>query len=129
MIASILKFRTLLIFFASCIFVFYGTTQESPVVKCVHKSVCKKEMAQSKFKVLDVRTPEEFEKSHIEGAENINFYDADFKSKLEEIDKSTKIIVYCAVGGRSHKALRMMEKMGFSYVLEVKGGYNEWVKG
>lgn len=128
MIINMLKSNSLLILF---VFLFLGiqvTAQETPVIKTVDKSVCKKEMAQSTFKVLDVRTPEEFEKGHIEGAENINFYDADFKSKLEEIDKSAKIIVYCAVGGRSHKALKMMEKMGFSYVLEVKGGYNEWTK-
>lgn len=129
MILNTLKNSSLLTCIVILFFVVQGTAQETPVIKCVDKSVCKKELQQSVFKVLDVRTPEEYQKGHIKGAENINFYDTDFKTKLEEIDKSTKIIVYCAVGGRSHKTLKMKEKMGFTYVLEVKGGYNEWTKG
>lgn len=104
----------------------YG--QENAVLKCVDKTECQKEMAADRFYIVDVRTPAEYKKGHISGAENINFYDADFQEQLGELDRDSKIIIYCAVGGRSLKALKMMEQMGFNYVLEVKGGYKAWVK-
>lgn len=106
----------------------YGCGQESPVLKTVDKTICQQEMTQTDFRILDVRTPEEYQKGHISGAENINFYADNFKSQLEKMDKSTKTIIYCAAGGRSHKALKIMEEMGFTYVLELKNGYDEWIK-
>jgi rhodanese-related sulfurtransferase len=42
--------------------------------------------------ILDVRTPWEFAKEHIEGAENLDFTDPDFNEMLEKLDKK-KIIL------------------------------------
>lgn len=56
--------------------------------------------------ILDVRTPEEFTEGHISGAVLINVNDAQFKHRINELDKSKTILVYCAAGIRSEKATR-----------------------
>jgi len=46
--------------------------------------------------------------------------------RVSLLDKRKKVIVYCAVGGRSGQALKKMDALDFQYVLDMKGGYNAW---
>lgn len=78
--------------------------------------------------LIDVRTPEEYEEGHIQGAVNINFYDDSFETQLNALDKQTKIIVYCAVGGRSGKSYKKVQALGFANAYDLKGGIKAWVK-
>lgn len=78
------------------------------------------------FQLIDVRTPEEYQETHIESAVNINFYDDDFKVQLEELNKEEPILVYCKLGGRSSKAVKLMSDIGFSEIIELKGGMDAW---
>src|SRR5690606_26271639 len=54
--------------------------------------------------LLDVRTPEEFDKSHLPNAVNINWNDPEFDNWIAQIDTSNPIFVYCLSGGRSANA-------------------------
>ena len=54
--------------------------------------------------LLDVRTPEEYAVEHLENASNVNWNGNDFVSKVEKLDKSQPVFVYCKVGGRSSQA-------------------------
>jgi len=75
--------------------------------------------------VIDVRTREEYEKGHIPGSVNINFYAEDFVEKiLEYIDQA--VILHCAVGGRSNAAAKMLLKEGFVEVYDYSGGFSDW---
>lgn len=76
--------------------------------------------------LLDVRTPEEFANGHIPGAVNINFYDEDFKNKLQELDSTQAVYVYCAKGGRSSKSMKDLADLGFNRVYNLSGGYTAW---
>jgi phage shock protein E len=76
--------------------------------------------------VVDVRTPEEFNNGHLQGASNINFYDANFNTDISKIDKAKTILIYCQLGGRSHKAVAKLSELGFSKIIELDGGYNAW---
>lgn len=76
--------------------------------------------------ILDVRTPDEFKAGHVEGAENINFYDEDFASRIGAKDKEKTYYIYCRSGGRSGKTLDMMKKAGFKKVFDMKGGMIAW---
>ncbi len=78
--------------------------------------------------VLDVRTPEERMFGYIEGSDNIDFYDKNFRSEIEKLDRSKNYIVYCASGGRSSKTVRMMEEIGFTNCYNLNGGFGEWEK-
>ncbi len=81
------------------------------------------------IQVLDVRTPGEIAEGYIEGATRININDADFKARVEaEVDKTKPVYVYCKMGGRSAKAAKMMQDMGFTEVHNVKGGITAWNK-
>lgn len=78
--------------------------------------------------ILDVRTPEEFANGSIPEAVNINFYDDNFKNKLQELDTTQAVYVYCAKGGRSSKSMKMLADMGFNRVYNLSGGYTAWEK-
>lgn len=75
--------------------------------------------------LLDVRTPEEFSKEHIEGATLIPVQELSQNlSKLIGV-KEKKIIVYCHSGTRSIAASRILVENGF-IPLNVTGGITAW---
>ena len=78
------------------------------------------------FTLLDLRTPEEIADGYIQGADNIDFYDEDFREQLDELDKGRKYVIYCRSGGRSGKTREMMRELGFTEVYNTLGGINEW---
>lgn len=83
-------------------------------------------IGKSDFILLDVRTPKEFETGCIEGAININIKSKDFPEKIDELDKEKKYVIYCLKGGRSAKALEIMQGKGFKNVYNVLGGIKKW---
>ncbi|MDR1729848.1 MAG: thioredoxin fold domain-containing protein [Prevotellaceae bacterium] len=78
--------------------------------------------------LIDVRTPQEFEKYRITGAKNINFRSADFRQEIEKLDKNKPVLIYCLAGPRSKSALAVFQKAGFKTVYELDGGINAWSK-
>ncbi|MFC7525113.1 thioredoxin domain-containing protein [Parapedobacter sp. GCM10030251] len=76
--------------------------------------------------ILDVRTPEEFEKGHLENAINIDWKGKDFDHSVSEFEPSTPLFVYCLSGGRSTAATDRLKEMGFDTIVELKGGIMEW---
>jgi rhodanese-related sulfurtransferase len=78
--------------------------------------------------VLDVRTPEEFSSGYIRGAKNINFLSANFRNEISKLDKNKPYLIYCASGGRSAAACKIMTDLGFKEVYNLKGGINAWKK-
>ena len=78
--------------------------------------------------LLDVRTPEEFTKGYIAGAININYFDKNFKEKIEKLPASKPIYVYCAVGGRSAKASALIAGLNRKDIYNLEGGFTAWQK-
>lgn len=76
--------------------------------------------------IIDVRTPGEIGQGKIANSLEFNIADSNFTDKLNALDKNGKYVVYCAVGGRSARAQQVMNSMGFSKVLNLKGGYDAW---
>ena len=81
-----------------------------------------------KVVLLDVRTPEEYAQGHIENSININYYDAAFSQKVEELvsNKNAKVLVYCRSGGRSSSAVSKLDKLGYTSLVNLKGGFSAW---
>ena len=86
--------------------------------------------------LLDVREPAEFEKGHIPGAVlaprgMLEWY-ADPTTPYAKPELTTKrdarMIVACASGGRSMLASETLKKMGYTNVVNMAGGFNEWSK-
>lgn len=76
--------------------------------------------------LLDVRTPEEIANGKIGEALELDFTDAAFKDKVAALDKNKEYIVYCAAGGRSAKAVSLMNELGFTKAHNMLGGYTAW---
>ncbi|MGB4658445.1 MAG: rhodanese-like domain-containing protein [Mobilitalea sp.] len=75
--------------------------------------------------ILDVRTEEEYNESHIEGS--ILIPDTEVESKAEEMlpDKSATILVYCRSGRRSALASEILNKLGYTAIYDF-GGITDW---
>lgn len=76
--------------------------------------------------VLDIRTPEEFATGWIPGAINIDFYAADFGTRLRQLDRDATYVVYCRSGNRTGQALDTFRQLGFASVHAVDGGILSW---
>ncbi|MDA3029920.1 MAG: rhodanese-like domain-containing protein [Actinomycetota bacterium] len=76
--------------------------------------------------VLDVRTFEEFNQSHIPDALNIDVQGDYFTADVTALDKSKSYAVYCRSGKRSVLASEVMEQMGIANVYNLIGGIMEW---
>lgn len=85
-------------------------------------------MRDKKGIVLDVRTPEETAEGVIEGATAIDYYRPDFSEKLESLSKDQPIFVYCAAGGRSSEAAKILVDKGYKEVYNLSGGMGAWKK-
>lgn len=74
--------------------------------------------------LLDVRTPEEYQEGHLDNAVNINWFDTDFAKQTLSLNKEKPIYVYCKLGGRSAKASKVLDSLGFKNVVDLTGGYD-----
>lgn len=72
--------------------------------------------------LLDVRSVQEYKEGHITGAVNIPVYDLKQKAKDMLRDKNTVIIAYCSAGIRSRKAIKILMKLGYKNLYNVKEG-------
>ena len=79
------------------------------------------------FIIIDIRTPEEFNKVHIENAINIDFYSDTFKEDLDKLDKNKTYFIYCRSGNRSGRAIPIMKELGFKEVYNLSVGIKEWI--
>jgi phage shock protein E len=71
--------------------------------------------------VIDVRTVEEWNSGHLEGAVLIGIADADFREQLSTLDPAADYYIYCRSGNRAGQAIDIMRDMGFTGEL-VNGG-------
>ena len=58
--------------------------------------------------ILDVRTPREFKRSHIENAINIDYHSFSFKSKIRKLDRDKTYLIHCQSGVRSGKTIPLL---------------------
>lgn len=66
--------------------------------------------------IIDVRSPQEYNEGHIDGAILIPEYEIDKKAN-EILDNKDEILVtYCSTGKRSKKAKEKLNKMGYKKV-------------
>lgn len=119
----------LIILFLTGLILSCQSPKQSEDISEGHRLVSPKEMKELKaldeVQFIDVRTVKEFREEHIKGAQNLVF-DADFKDKIQQLDKSQPVAVYCRTGNRSHKCAKMLHEAGFNKIYELKGGITKW---
>jgi adenylyltransferase/sulfurtransferase len=85
----------------------------------------RREAGESMF-LLDVREQDEVETARIEGAHWIPLAELEARREELEAEKHRPIIVHCHLGGRSTKAVRLLQELGFSNVENFDGGIEAW---
>ena len=81
-----------------------------------------------KLIIIDVRTKDEYKKSHLTNSKLIDFFDSNFEDKIKNLDKKTPYLLHCQSGGRSMKAFKLMQSLGFKKVYHLDGGMLTWKK-
>ena len=78
------------------------------------------------IQILDVRTPEEYDVSHIAKAINVDIKSDKFKESVNvKLDKMKPVLVYCKGGVRSRNAAWKLLEEGYT-VYNLQRGYDGW---
>jgi thioredoxin len=80
----------------------------------------------SKKQILDVRSAEEFQNGHIEGAVNADINSPSFQQTASTLEKEKTVFVYCLSGARSASAAGQLKEMGFTKIVNLTGGMLAW---
>jgi len=89
------------------------------------------------YYLIDVRTGKENEKSYIPGAVAIPRGVIEFRIANEDVwddeglympEKKSKIVIYCKKGGRGTLAAKSLKDLGYTNVINLKGGFTQWKK-
>ena len=79
--------------------------------------------------LFDIRTMDEFNSGHLKGSINIDFYEEKLFDKFfKKVNKSKPIYIYCRSGNRSKKSSEKLKKLGFVKIVDLEGGYKNWIK-
>jgi len=81
-----------------------------------------------KFLLVDVREDNEWALGHVPGAVHMGrgIIERDIEMKVPET--STKVILYCGGGFRSALVADNLQKMGYTNVESMDGGWRGWVE-
>lgn len=79
-----------------------------------------------RFHLVDVREEHEYARGHLPGAIHIGkgVIERDIEEKIPET--KAPIVLYCGGGYRSALAADALQKMGYTNVVSMDGGWREW---
>lgn len=80
------------------------------------------------FHLVDVREDSEWQRGHLPGAMHIGkgVIERDIETKIPRTD--AEIVLYCGGGYRSALAADALQRMGYTNVLSMDGGYRGWTE-
>jgi rhodanese-related sulfurtransferase len=80
-----------------------------------------------RIRLIDVREDDEWRAGHAQGAEHLGrgIIERDVRSQVP--DKTEELVLYCGGGFRSALAADNLQKMGYTAVWSLAGGWKAWV--
>ncbi|MBA4190764.1 MAG: sulfurtransferase [Planctomycetaceae bacterium] len=104
------------------------TDAKSRVRECTVDNVKARLAAGEKFLLVDVREDGEFAAGHAAGAVHLGkgIIERDIEAKVP--DPTTPLVLYCGGGFRSALAADALQKMGYTNVISMDGGWAAWVR-
>ena len=75
--------------------------------------------------LLDVRTVEEWNQAHIDGAVLIPL--DELRSRISEVPADQDVLIICRSGNRSAEARNLLRSAGLKRTTSISGGINEWI--
>lgn len=88
------------------------------------KQITTSELRIKNKQFVDVRTPGEFKSNHNKGFKNIPLHE--LNQKANQLSKDQEVILICQSGMRSNKASKILKKLGYKTITNVKGGMSAW---
>ena len=88
----------------------------------------RRKLQSGKAKLVDVREDNEWEAGHARGAQHLGkgVIERDIEQSVP--DKKTELILYCGGGFRSALAADNLQKMGYTNVASMAGGFRAWAE-
>ncbi len=93
-------------------------------ISVISTAELRNQLKDKKKQFVDVRTPGEYNSNHIREFKNIPLNT--LSKRATELSKDKEVVVICQSGMRSNQASKMLKKMGFESVTNVKGGMSAW---
>ncbi|MGG2027776.1 rhodanese-like domain-containing protein [Gottfriedia sp. S16(2024)] len=93
-------------------------------VKQISTNELKNELKSKGKQFIDVRTSAEYKGRHIKEFKNIPLHL--LKQNINHLSKDQETIIICQSGMRSKKACKVLKKMGYTNITNVKGGMSTW---
>ena len=99
---------------------------KSNIKECTVGDVKQKLDRGEKFHLVDVREESEWAAGHLPRAQHLGkgIIERDIETQIP--DTHAKIILYCGGGFRSALAADNLQKMGYTSVLSMDGGFRGW---
>jgi phage shock protein E len=98
-------------------------------IENVDAATFKKLIDEKKSILIDLRTDDELKnKGYIKGAAQIDYFGKNAEAVISKLDKSKTYLIYCAGGGRSGECADLMKKEGFTHVVNLEKGFDDWKK-
>jgi rhodanese-related sulfurtransferase len=96
------------------------------VAECTVADVERRLDAGDKFTLVDVREESEWAAGHVAGAIHLSkgVIERDVEAKVP--DKDTPLVLYCGGGFRSALVADNLQKMGYTNVISMDGGWRGW---
>ncbi len=96
------------------------------VKECTVTDVKRQHDVGDAFTLVDVREESEFAAGHLPGAIHISkgVLERDIEAKVP--DASTPLVLYCGGGFRSVLAAEALQRMGYTNVISMDGGWSGW---
>ena len=79
-----------------------------------------------RFMLIDVREESEFSKDHLPGAVHMGKGVIERDIELRVPDLNTPMVLYCGGGFRSALAADNLQRMGYTNVISMDGGFRGW---
>ena len=76
--------------------------------------------------LLDVREQWEWDKCHFENSTLLPM--GQIMANIDSLDKSEETVVICHHGIRSMQVARYFDSIGFSHIINLRGGIDAWAK-
>jgi rhodanese-related sulfurtransferase len=86
----------------------------------------RRKLENGKVKLIDVREESEWEAGHARGAEHLSKGLIERDIEVRVPDKKAELILYCGGGYRSALATDNLQKMGYTNVSSMAGGWRAW---
>jgi rhodanese-related sulfurtransferase len=98
----------------------------SRVRECTVEDVKRRLDAGERFTLVDVREESEFAAGHLPGAVHMSkgVIERDVETKVP--DPAAPLVLYCGGGFRSALAADNLQKMGYTNVISMDGGWRVW---